>query len=209
MATPEKPLARKLRIALLVSAGAFVGLLLFILVIYHRGSPPDWLMYTLLTIFGFACVAGLARFAYVLFAELQAPLSELLITFVFASAVMAILHSTFGNTIFEADRSPLPLIGYMLLITVAALLGSIWGWSAAKRVKETRQLERLKLLAIGWLLVPGAAGAAIFLLITLISLFEGFPPFMKFYYGCGLASILMLPGLYSETQIRARFPRAD
>lgn len=201
----ESPLGRKLRIALLSSASLFTGLFAVVLIFYRRTPPGDWLIYALLAALALTVIMGVIRFAHVMFAELQAPLGELLLTFLVAGAAMTASRSIYHSS---AEEEVGPAILSMLLLSLAMLLGSIWGWSAAKRLNETQTRRRIGLLAMGWLLVPGIIAAASFVLTTAVSVIIGIPTapffvdrFWIFYAGSALASVLAIPALYCERRI--------
>lgn len=202
-ATPETHTSRRLRIALLVSAATFGLQFCMLLTIFRFSGPPDWFQFTFFGSVLCTFVTGLARFGYVLFAELQTPLSEWLITFVFSGVVMSVLSKVYSEE-FLRYRSAGAAV--LVLVCVAVILGSIWGWGAAKRMKETRTPRRVGLLALGWMLVPGVSGAAICILISAILLAYGLPDvsaIWRFYLWSGLSSLLMIPALYCEIYIRS------
>lgn len=207
----ETPLGRKLRIALLTSAGVFMAVFAVLLIFYRSSPPGEWLIYLLGISLATAVAMGLIRFAHVLFAELQAPLSELLLTFLVAGGAMTLTRSLYAKGVDE----PYSAIIFMVLLTLAVLLGSIWGWSAAKRLDETQTRRRICLLALGWLLVPGVVAAASVVLTTVISLFEGSftspfraDQFWIFYIGSALTSVLAVPALYCERRISKHMPES-
>jgi hypothetical protein len=207
----ETTTARRLRKALLYSATSFgvcIAILLGYIAFHPRSAPGDWLGYAFIGSIAATLISGIARFSHVLFAELQAPLSELLITFIFAGGVMAATSPLLKDS-FDADPTVRTLV-WMLIITVSALLGSIWGWSAMKRLEERNARRRLKLLLCGWFGIVGMAGAAVFALMTLF-LIAGWVAGDRMSFNSGLiefiaanlaAAPLAIPAFLVERRIR-------
>jgi len=211
MGTPsETTTARRLRKALYFSASVLLAAILILagyVAFRSRSAPGEWLGYLLLGSVIATCVSGMARFAYVLFAELQAPLNELLITFLFAGGVMAVLRSALKDTI--DDDQTAQWIVFMLLICAGVLMGSIWGWSLIKRLGRCNARQRLRLLAYGWIGIVGVTGAAVFAFLNLILIANSMAgdhvfnsSFGKMYFGHLLAIPLAIPALLLEHRIR-------
>ena len=175
----------------------------------------NWLPYILLTVFACTLITGIARFAYAIFGQLQAPLGEWMLTFFVPAGVLPLVMAVFPNRDpVNTEKTVIWLI-IMVLLIFAAFLGSAWGWQTMKRLGEQRPWPRFWLLVRGWLLVPGFAGAFIFLLESIflviaiiVELAYGSssgifsPGFWYAYLGFGAASVLALPAMLVEWRIR-------
>ena len=157
-------------------------------------------------------VTGVARFGYAFFAEMQAPLHELLISFFVAGALMAVSRTLMKE---DMDENSASAIVYLLLITLATLMGSMWGWSVAKRMNATGTYRRIGLLALGWLFVTGITGATFVVFLTIAMIFLGThgydhvfcaaPPARCWpHRPCGLKSVFA--NSQRPSQVRSRTP---
>ena len=205
----ESKTARYLRRALCSSAA--LTLLAFVLCIIFD-ARDELAKATLFPLLGVTLVFGVVRFAHVLFAELQARLSEWLLTFLVPPLLMPILLWVLGGSLRNHDtvaNDPVLAAGLMIGLLLCALLGSAWAWHALKRLSEQRSLKRVFVMLLGWLLIPGVGCGAIFLLMSLIvlvvGLFGGEVRFssesLTFYFRAGVTSLLAAPALVLEWKL--------
>lgn len=155
---------------------------------------------------GVGFVAALVRLSASVFAESDIRLSELLATVFFAgSAITGLLAWTESARLNRDQRLQLSI---MIIVTTFALsgAGSAWGWSMSRRSKITAGPERMKLLAVGWMLTIGFLSLLFLTLMSFVWALEtgGLPDEIKPYFiGAIVTMPLMIPGTIFELRWRA------
>ena len=91
------------------------------------------------------------------------------------------------------------LIGVTITIFILVGVGSAWAWSVAKRSREARPKARMKLMLFGWMLAFGLGSFAVWLVMVLGVLFQGFrvmrdDDFVIPFFVTLVLSALALPG---------------
>jgi hypothetical protein len=212
MQAPESRIGIFLRRGLYLSAGTFLALLLIVLAVFALNARPpgDWFGYALAISLGCSGVFGIARFAYVLFTQLQARLSEWMVTFIYAALLVPVAKAFLKYVGARLrDDQVFEWLIVMMFCIVAAVLGSMWGWSASKRLAEEDPWTRFTLLGRGWLLIFGLVGVTFVLLLTALGLAEAWSggrmpsEFWEVYFKFALLGLLAVPGILIEIKIRA------
>ena len=93
---------------------------------------------------------------WVLYTQVQVHLLEFMLTLIVSTLPMdLLLASTKDSRGPDWNEARAALLGFFPMLIIIA--GSLWGLSAAKRMKEERTWHRLGLMLLGWTLVPSLA----------------------------------------------------
>lgn len=179
--------------------------------------PADWLAYAFATCLLGALLFGAGLVLHEVLLRLQSGLGEWLVTLLGAAGGMVLMKGMLWNTISFEDRriSVAISVFLMLVVTLAFIIGSAWGWRTAQNLTKERALERLQLMAIGWLLVIGYGGAVVSVLGLLFVYTVSSPgsvaaankidPDMVLWsllFSLGMSLSLACPGFMIERDIR-------
>jgi hypothetical protein len=164
-----------------------------------------------LVFFATTILFSLARVVHALLG-LQVRLSEFVLTFLVTGGFMTVCMSFFiPRDAIRGVAEIVPYLFFMLAIFSGTFVGSMWGWYAAKRLREEDNGRRIFLMCKGWLLVVGFAGGVIFALWTIIlalmyiartDAFMWGPYYHYWYGGFGFSMFAAVPALMTERHIR-------
>ncbi len=147
--------------------------------------------------FAFMILAVGARAMILAAKDAQPRLAELLAAVGVLSLSMAVVLPVRGS---DEPGWAIELVLRSGFAAIVVAFGSLYGWSAIRRMQESRTLARFLLLAAGWAALPGLFAAMVGVL-QLCRTFDWHPHPVLVTAAC---SITILPAWWVERRIRSR-----